>query len=63
MHTDSRRADLGSSAPNADCPFESTDGKGIGGGRGGGAHTAGRAGGGGGGVGTPETCDGAISCR
>lgn len=52
---DSRRADLGSPAPNADCPFESTVGKDIGGGGGGGAHTAGTAGGGGGGVGMPET--------
>lgn len=49
---DSRRADLGSLAPNADCSFESTVDKDIGGGGGG---AAGRAGGGGGGAGTPET--------
>jgi len=55
LRIDSRRADLGSLVPNADCPFESTVGKDIGGGGGGAAHTPGRAGGGGGGVGTPET--------
>jgi len=55
LRIDSRRADLGSLAPNADCPFESTVDKDIGGGGGGGAHTAGRGGGGGGGGGTPET--------
>lgn len=55
LRIDSRRADLGSLPPDADCPFESTAGKDIGGGGGGAGHTAGRAGGGGGGVGTPET--------
>jgi hypothetical protein len=57
LRIDSRRADLGSLPPDADCPFESTAGKDIGGGGGGGAHTAGIAGGGGGGAGAgaPET--------
>lgn len=55
LRIDSRRADLGSLAPNADCPLESTVGKDIGGGGGGATLTAGTAGGGGGGVGTPET--------
>jgi len=48
LRIDSRRADLGSLAPNADSPFESTDDKDIGGGGGGAANTTGR------GVGTPE---------
>lgn len=53
LRIDSRRADLGSLAPNDDCPFESSVDKDIRGGGGGVAHTAGKAGGGG--VGTPET--------
>lgn len=55
LRIDSRRADLGSFAPDADCPFKSIGGANIGGGGGGGAHTADTGGGGGGGAGAPET--------
>ena len=55
LRIDSRRADLGSLAPNDDCPFESSVDMDIRGGGGGAAHTAVTAGGGGGAVGTPET--------
>lgn len=54
LRIDSRSADLGSFAPDAEIPLESVGGMDTGGGGGGGAHAANETGGGGGGAGAPE---------